>query len=125
MDEFIAFRATVELLKDAGRESLLDEVYEKSIAQRNLPKEEIVNYVKDIYAPFTMEDISRKISEMLSDEVECPVEIVYQSLEGMHEAIPTHPGDWYFSGNYPTAGGNRLVNEAYIRYYEKCVAPNK
>ncbi len=125
MDEFIAFRTTVELLKESGRESLLDEVYAKSIAQRNLPKEEIVNYVKDIYAPFTMEDISRKISEMLSEEVECPVEIVYQSLEGMHKAIPNHPGDWYFSGNYPTAGGNRLVNEAYIRYYEKCVAPNK
>lgn len=119
MDEFVAFRATVELLKDCNMESLIDEVYNKSIAQRNLPKEEIVNYVKSLYEPFTMEDISRKISEMLSEGVECPVEIVYQSLEGMHHAIPNHPGDWYFSGNYPTAGGNRLVNEAFIRYYEK------
>lgn len=125
MDEFIAFRATVELLKDNGMESLLDEVYAKSIAQRGLPKEQIVNYVKEVYAPFSMEDISNKISEMLSDGISCPVEIVYQSLEGMHQAIPNNPGDWYFSGDYPTAGGNRLVNEAYIRYYEKCVAPNK
>lgn len=125
MDEFIAFRATVELLKDNGMESLLDEVYAKSIAQRGLPKEQIVNYVKDVYAPFSMEDISNKISEMLSVDIPCPVEIVYQSLEGMHQAIPNNPGDWYFSGDYPTAGGNRLVNEAYIRYYEKCVAPNK
>ncbi len=119
MDEFIAFRATVELLKDRGMESLIDEVYAKSLAQRNLPKEEIVNYVQEIYAPFTMEEISAKISEMLTEDIECPVDIVYQSIEGLHRAIPNHPGDWYFSGNYPTAGGNRLVNEAFIRYVEK------
>ncbi len=119
MDEFIAFRATVELLRDRGMESLIDEVYKKCIAQRNLPKEEIVNYVQEIYAPFTMEEISTKISQMLTDGIECPVEIVYQSVEGMHRAIPNHPGDWYFSGNYPTAGGNKLVNEAFIRYVEK------
>ena len=119
MDEFIAFRATVELLKDRGMESLIDEVYEKCIAQRTLPKEEIVNHVQEIYAPFTMEEISGKISQMLTDGIECPVEIVYQSVEGMHRAIPDHPGDWYFTGNYPTAGGNKLVNEAFIRYVEK------
>lgn len=119
MDEFIAFRATVELLKERGMESLIDDVYAKSIAQRNLPKEEIVNYVQEIYAPFTMEEISAKISEMLTEDIECPVDIVYQSIEGLHRAIPNHPGDWYFSGNYPTAGGNRLVNEAFIRYVEK------
>ncbi len=119
MDEFIAFRATVELLKDRGMESLIDEVYAKSLAQRNLHKEEIVNYVQEIYAPFTMEEISAKISEMLTEDIECPVDIVYQSIEGLHRAIPNHPGDWYFSGNYPTAGGNRLVNEAFIRYVEK------
>lgn len=119
MDEFIAFRATVELLKERGMESLIDDVYAKSIAQRNLSKEEIVNYVQEIYAPFTMEEISAKISEMLTEDIECPVDIVYQSIEGLHRAIPNHPGDWYFSGNYPTAGGNRLVNEAFIRYVEK------
>ena len=119
MDEFIAFRATVELLKDRGMKSLIDEVYEKCIAQRTLPKEEIVNHVQEIYAPFTMEEISGKISQMLTDGIECPVEIVYQSVEGMHRAIPDHPGDWYFTGNYPTAGGNKLVNEAFIRYVEK------
>ncbi|MBR2378393.1 MAG: amidophosphoribosyltransferase, partial [Bacteroidaceae bacterium] len=74
---------------------------------------------KEIYAPFTMEEISAKISEMLTEDIECPVDIVYQSIEGLHRAIPNHPGDWYFSGNYPTAGGNRLVNEAFIRYVEK------
>lgn len=119
MDEFIAFRATVELLKERGMLSLIDEVYAKSLAQRNLPKEEIVNYVQEIYAPFTMEEISAKISEMLTEDIECQVDIVYQSIEGLHHAIPNHPGDWYFSGNYPTAGGNRLVNEAFIRYVEK------
>lgn len=119
MDEFIAFRATVELLKERGMLYLIDEIYEKSIAQRNKPKEEIVNYVKEIYSHFTMEEISAKISEMLTTDISCPVEIVYQSLEGLHKAIPNHPGDWYFSGDYPTPGGNRLVNEAYIRYVEK------
>ena len=119
MDEFIAFRATVELLKDNGMESLIDEVYDKCIAQRHLPKEQIVNYVQEIYSHFTMEQISKKISDMLCEDIECPVDIVYQSLEGLHRAIPNHPGDWYFSGNYPTAGGNRLVNEAFIRYVEK------
>lgn len=125
MDEFIAFRATVELLRDRGLESMIDEVYEKSIAQRNLPKEQIINYVQELYKPFTMEEISAKISEMLTDDIECPVEIVYQSIEGLHRAIPNHPGDWYFSGNYPTAGGNRLVNEAFIRYVEKRNAAKK
>ena len=119
MDEFIAFRATVELLRDRGMESLIDDIYAKCLAQRDLPKEEIVNHVQEIYAPFTMEEISAKISEMLTDGIECPVEIVYQSVEGLHRAIPNHPGDWYFSGNYPTPGGNRLVNEAFIRYVEK------
>lgn len=125
MDEFIAFRATVELLKDRGNEALIDEVYNKCLAQRNLPKEEIVNYVQEIYAPFTMEEISAKISDMLTEDIECPVEIVYQSIDGLHRAIPNHPGDWYFSGNYPTPGGNRLVNEAFIRYVEKRNAAKK
>ncbi len=119
MSEFAAFRAAVELLKERGQESLIHELYKKAKEQQDLPKEQIVNYVKEIYAPFTMEEISKKIAEMLTPpNVKCEVEIVYPTLEGLHEACPDHRGDWYFSGNYPTAGGNRLVNETFINYVE-------
>lgn len=119
MNEFCAFRAAIELLKETGRQDIIDEVYVKSKAQEFLPKEEIVNYVTEIYKPFTMEDISKKIAQMLTPaEVDCPVELVYQSIEGLHEACPNHSGDWYFSGNYPTPGGTRMVNLAYINFYE-------
>jgi len=119
MNEFCAFRAAIELLKETGRQNIIDEVYVKSKAQEFLPKEEIVNYVTEIYKPFTMEDISKKIAQMLTPaEVDCPVELVYQSIEGLHEACPNHSGDWYFSGNYPTPGGTRMVNLAYINFYE-------
>ncbi len=119
MNEFCAFRAAIELLKETGRQDIIDDVYVKSKAQELLPKEQIVNYVVDIYKPFTMEDISKKIAEMLTPaEVDCPVELVYQSIEGLHQACPNHSGDWYFSGNYPTPGGTRMVNKAYINFYE-------
>ena len=119
MGEFIAFRAAVELLKERGLEHTLDEVYQKCKAQENLPKEKVKNYVKEIYAPFTDEEISQKICQMLTpSSVKVPVEIIYQTVEGLHHACPNHEGDWYFTGDYPTAGGNRLVNLAYINYYE-------
>ncbi len=119
MGEFIAFKAAMELLKDRGMQSVIDEVYRKSKAQQNLPKEQIVNYVKDIYAPFTQDEVSKKIAQMLTaEEITAQVEIIYQTLEGLHQAIPNHPGDWYFSGNYPTPGGNRLVNNAFINFME-------
>ena len=119
MDEFIAFKAAMALLKERGMGYVVDTVYAKCKAQESLPKEEVVNYVKEIYAPFSDEEISAKIAEMLRpDEVETPVEIVYQSVENLHKAIPGCPGDWYFTGNYPTPGGNRLVNKAFINYYE-------
>jgi len=119
MNEFCAFRAAIELLKESGREYIIDEVYHKSKLQDNLPKEHIVNYVTEIYKPFTQDEISRKIAEMLTPAtVNCPVELVYQTLDGLHEACPNHTGDWYFSGSYPTPGGNRLINKAYIQYYE-------
>lgn len=119
MGEFIAFRAAVELLKERGLEHTLDEVYLKCKAQENLPKEKVKNYVKEIYAPFTDEEISQKICQMLTPtSVKVPVEIIYQTVEGLHQACPNHEGDWYFTGDYPTAGGNRLVNLAYINYYE-------
>ncbi|MBP5345538.1 MAG: amidophosphoribosyltransferase, partial [Bacteroidales bacterium] len=119
MGEFIAFRAAVELLKERGMENTLDDVYRKCKAQEDLPKEKVKNYVKEIYAPFTDEEISQKICQMLTpSSVKVPVEIIYQTVEGLHQACPNHEGDWYFTGDYPTAGGNRLVNLAYINYYE-------
>lgn len=119
MNEFCAFRAAIELLKNTGRQSIIDEVYSKSKAQENLPKEEIINYVTEIYKPFTQDEISVQIALMLTPtDVDCPVELVYQTIDGLHAACPNHTGDWYFTGNYPTAGGNRLVNKAFINYYE-------
>ncbi|MCM1291663.1 MAG: amidophosphoribosyltransferase [Prevotella sp.] len=119
MGEFIAFKAAIELLKESGRQYIIDEVYSKCKAQVGLKKEDVVNYVKEIYAPFRVEEISKKIVEMLIPEgTNAEVEIVYQTIEGMHKAIPNHPGDWYFSGDYPTPGGNRLVNQAFINFYE-------
>ena len=119
MDEFIAFRAAIELLIERGQWGLIDDVYRHCMEQRSLPKEQMVNYVKEIYAPFTDEDISRKMVEMLHPEgVTTPIEIVYQSLDGLHRACPNHTGDWYFSGDYPTPGGVRLLNRAFIDYYE-------
>ena len=119
MAEFAAFRAAVALLKERNMEYVLDDVYKKSKAQENLPKEQIVNYVKEVYAPFTDDEISVKIAEMLTpDDINAEIELVYHTLEGMHKSIPNNPGDWYFSGDYPTAGGNRLVNKAFIDYYE-------
>ena len=119
MNEFCAFRAAIELLKDSGRQSIIDEVYRKSKAQENLPKEQVVNFVKEIYKPFAQEEISAKIAEILTPaEVDCPVQLVYQTIEGLRKACPNHTGDWYFTGNYPTPGGNRLVNQAFINYYE-------
>ena len=119
MNEFCAFRAAIELLKESGRQNVIDEVYHKSKQQENLPKEQVENFVKEIYKPFAPEDISAKIAEMLTPaEVDCPVQLVYQTIEGLHQACPNHKGDWYFTGNYPTPGGNRLVNKAFINYYE-------
>ncbi len=119
MGEFIAFRAAVALLEERGMHDVMERVYRLCKAQEHLPKEEIRNYVKEIYAPFGDEEISAKIVEMVTpSDVRAEVRIVYQTIEGMHEAIPDHPGDWYFTGNYPTPGGNRLVNKAFINYYE-------
>lgn len=119
MGEFIAFKAAMALLKERGMEYVIQGVYERCKAQDSLPKEDVVNYVKDIYAPFTDEEVAAKIAELLTpDGTHAEIEIVYQSVEEMHKAIPDHPGDWYFTGNYPTPGGNRLVNKAFINYYE-------
>lgn len=119
MGEFAAFRAAIQLLKDRKMDSVIDDVYRKSKEQQNKPKEEIVNYVKEIYAPFTDEDISKKMAEMLTPSgTKAKVEIVFQSIENLHKACPNNNGDWYFSGNYPTPGGNRMVNTAFLNYIE-------
>lgn len=119
MGEFCAFRAAVELIKENGMEHLLEDVYKKCLAQENVPDDELVNCVKAIYAPFSEERISAKIAEMLTPpDTKAEVEIIYQTLEGLHEAVPSCPGDWYFSGDYPTPGGIRLVNKAYINFFE-------
>ncbi len=120
MEEFIAFRAAIELLKDRGMEQVIHDVYAKCKAQDENPQGEMINYVQEIYAPFEDDEVSVKMVEMLRPEgVTTPVEIVFQTVEGLHRACPNHPGDWYFSGNYPTPGGVKLVNRAYINYYEK------
>jgi amidophosphoribosyltransferase len=119
LGKFAAFNAAVELLKDSGQTNILEGVYQKCKAQRNLPKEEIVNYVKEIYKPFTAGQISFKMAEMLKpDDCHADVEIVYQTIENLHAASPDHTGDWYFTGNYPTPGGNKVVNTSFLNYYE-------
>jgi amidophosphoribosyltransferase len=120
MNEFVAFRAAIALLKERGMRRVIDETYRKCKEQPAWPKEEVVNCVKDIYRPFTSEEIAVKIAEILKPEdTHAEVEIVFQSLEGLHEACPNHTGDWYFSGNYPTPGGNKTVNHSFIKYYEE------
>ena len=119
LNEFIAFRAVINLLKEKGDFKRLESVYEECKEQVKLHPSEQVNCVKKIYAGFDDEEISAKIAQMLTPEdCNAEIEIVYQTLEGLHKAIPNHPGDWYFSGDYPTPGGNRLVNTAYINFYE-------
>ena len=120
MEQFIAFKAAISLLVKRGMTETIRQVYQKSLDQIDKPKEQIVNYVKEIYEPFTDEEISREMARMLTPEgTRAEVIIVYQSLEGLHQACPGHPGDWYFSGDYPTPGGNKLVNKAFIEYIEK------
>lgn len=119
MGEFIAFKAAMALLEERGMRYVIDSVYHRCKAQDDLPKEKIKNYVKEIYAPFSDKEVAAKIAELLTPEgTHAEIEIVYQTVGEMHKAIPDHPGDWYFTGDYPTPGGNRLVNKAFINYYE-------
>lgn len=119
MAEFCAFRAAIALIQERGMGDLITSTYKKCKAQEDWKKEDVVNYVKEIYAPFTDEEISDKIAEMITGpEIKAEVKLVYQSIEGLHNAIPNHPGDWYFSGNYPSPGGNKMVNQAFINWYE-------
>ena len=120
MNEFIAFRAAVALLKERGMESVITDAYWKAKKQQAQEEGTIVNYVKEIYAPFTDEEISAKMVDLLTPAgTRAKVEIVYQTLDGLHASCPNHPGDWYFSGDYPTPGGARMVNKAFINYMEE------
>lgn len=119
LEGLVAFQAAHELLKERGMAHIVDEVYQKCKAQENLPDTEVVNYVTEFYAPFTDQEISDKIAEMLSSEgINAEVKIIFQSVENLHKACPKNLGDWYFTGDYPTPGGNRVVNRAFINFYE-------
>ena len=119
MGEFVAFDAAVSLLKQRGMEHIVHEVYDQCVASLSLPKEEVPNYVKAIYAPFTDEEISKEIARIIRGKhIKAEVEVIFQTLEGLHEACPDHKGDWYFSGDYPTPGGNKVVNRAYMNWVE-------
>jgi len=115
LEELCAFRAAIALIKERGMEQLIANTYRA--CKQSLKTE---NHVRAIYAPFSVEEINRKIVEMLCPEgMKAPIELVYQSIEGLHKACPNHPGDWYFTGHYPTPGGIRLCNEAFVNYVEQ------
>jgi amidophosphoribosyltransferase len=119
LEGLIAFRAAVELLKERNMYHIAEDVYKRSKAQVDLKDTEIVNYVKEIYEPFTDEEISAKIADMVIDaDVKSNVKVVFQTVENLHKACPKNLGDWYFTGNYPTVGGNRVVNRAFINFFE-------
>ena len=119
LGDFIAFKAAIDLLKDRGLKSVIEEVYQKCKAQVDIPNEQVVNCVKEIYKPFTPEEISTKIVELLKPEdIKTEVEIIFQGIEELHQACPNHKGDWYFTGDYPTVGGNKVVNKAFMYFVE-------
>lgn len=119
MGDFVAFNAAIALHEERGTTQVIEDVYKKCVDQINLPKEQIKNYVKEIYEPFTYEEVSKKISELLTpNNINAPVEIIYQTVENLHAACPGNTGDWYFTGNYPTPGGNKVVNKAFINWKE-------
>jgi amidophosphoribosyltransferase len=119
MGDFIAFEAAIQLLKDRGMEDRIQQVYQRCLSQINMPKEHLVNHVKDIYSPFTDQEISDKIAVLLTPpSIKAEVKIIYQTVENLHRSCPQNLGDWYFTGNYPTPGGNKVVNKAFINWVE-------
>jgi len=119
MGEFVAFEAAISLLKDAGKDDLILKVYQQCKDSAKLPKEEVENYVKAIYEPFTDQEISDRIAQIITPkEIKAEVKVIYQTLDNLHKACPDHQGDWYFSGNYPTPGGNKVVNRAFANWME-------
>jgi len=119
LEDFIAFKATLELHKDRGTTKIIDDIYQKCLLQVSSKDTDIINYVREFYAPFTSDEISTKIAELLSPpEIKAEVQIIYQTIKNLHQACPQNLGDWYFTGDYPTPGGNRVVNRAFINFYE-------
>ncbi|MFA9214336.1 MAG: amidophosphoribosyltransferase [Candidatus Methylacidiphilales bacterium] len=119
LKDFVAFQAMIALVKERKLDAKIEEVYQKCKAQENLPKEEMKNYLKDLYALFTPDEISAQIAMIVTpDEITAEVDVIFQSIENLHQACPNHHGDWYFTGNYPTPGGTKVVNKAFINYYE-------
>ena len=119
LNDFIAFRAAIALIKETGQEHIINETYQKAKADELLPKEQIINHVKNIYEPFSVKQISTKISELISPhDIKSEVELIFQTIENLHNACPNHTGDWYFTGNYPTPGGNKVVNKSFINFIE-------
>lgn len=120
INDFIAFSAAIDLLVENGQQHLIDDVYKKCKAQQNLPKEDVVNYVRNIYKPFTPQEISERIAKLIkNDSINADFQVIFQSVENLHKACPDNKGDWYFTGNYPTPGGNKVVNTSFINFYEK------
>ncbi len=119
LEDFVAFKAALELHRDRDSLSIVEDIYQKCLQQMECDKPQTTNYVKEFYAPFTAEEISDKIAELLSpQDIKAEVKIIYQTIENLHQACPNNLGDWYFTGNYPTPGGNRVVNRAFINFYE-------
>lgn len=119
LSEFVAFRGAIALLKDTNQEHIIEDVYQKCLKQASLPDDQVENFVKEIYAPFSAQQISDKIAELLAPKnINADVKIIYQTIENLHESCPNHLGDWYFTGNFPTPGGMRVVNKAYLNFYE-------
>jgi len=119
LGDFIAFQAGFQLLKEHNKQDVIDYVYKKSKEQEFLPKEDIINYVPLIFEPFTNEQVSAKIAEIIkTDEIKAEVEVIFLTVENLHKACPNHPGDWYFTGDYPTPGGNKVVNKSFINFIE-------
>ena len=120
LGDFVAFRAAVELLRESGRQTLIDDVYRECLEQLQGERSQAANCVKRIYEPFTDEQISAKIAQIVkAPDIRSQVEVIYQTVPNMHEAIPAHGGDWYFTGDYPTPGGNAVADQAFVNFYEK------
>jgi amidophosphoribosyltransferase len=120
LGDFVAFNAAISLLKERGMENLIQEVYRLCQHQLLLPKEEVINAVKRIYEPFSDEEISDRIADLLKpSDLKANLKMVFQKIENVHKACPDHLGDWYFSGDYPTPGGNKVVNKAFINWMEQ------
>lgn len=118
--DFVAFQAAIALAKENNKEDLIKEVYQLCKEQENLPKEDVVNYVRNIYKEFSAEQISQKIAQLIkNDSVNAEFQVIYQTIEDLHKACPNNHGDWYFTGNYPTPGGNKVVTHSFIDFYEK------